>query len=177
MVIIKSWKDLEFEIGFMEKNNHSSKTHLSVGQILNCLSTEIEYSMSYVDLESQSFLKNWFSKYRLKKFEKESSWSPKWNFPEIPRQHEETDESDSLLRLKTAITAFRLHSGPFSHHPLFGKLEKLNWETIHLKVATYLIACIEMENREKLKKFNPNHKKQKYYSKNKNKKPKGTKSR
>jgi hypothetical protein len=176
MVIIKSWKDLEFEIGFLEKNNHSSKNNLSVGQILDCLSTEIESSMSYTVEESQSFLKNWFSQFRLKKFEKENSWTPKWKFPELPKQHEEIDELGALLRLKTAITAFRLHSGPFSHHPLFGKLEKVNWETIHLKVATYLMACIEMENREKIKKFNPNHKKQKYYN-NKNKKPKGSKSR
>lgn len=174
MVLIKSWKDLEFELGLLEKNTHSSANHLSIGQILDLLSSVIEESMSYKEVENAGFFSNWISQFRLKKFMKEKSWTPKWKYPSIPQHHTEIDEETALLRLKTAITAFRLHSGPFALHPVFGRLDKPSWESKHLKVATYMLNCINIENREKIKRPFPNNKKRKYYN-NKNKRPKGSK--
>lgn len=173
MESIKNWKDLEFEIGLFDKCKYNSKNNLSVGQILNCLSQEIEASISYDAVREENFYAKFRSRRKFKKFKTEETWDPKWNFPELPKTHLETNALESILQLKTAMTAFRLHSGPFSNHPEFGGLDKLEWEMIHLRVARHLLGLIHLDGREKFnKQFHKKFSGKKKYYNNRNKKNK-----
>jgi hypothetical protein len=100
---------------------------------------------------------------RWKKFNKSGSWDPSWKFPELSSKSEEVEETAAMLRLKTALTAFKLHSGPFAKHPLFGNLDKDEWEGIHVKVAEYIVDKIDVEGKDKFR----NGSDKKYFGKKK----------
>jgi hypothetical protein len=160
---IKNLKDIEFEISLLEKCKHSPKTDISVGTLLECLSVEIESCISYEEVKEDSFFGKIFNKMRWKKFNKSGSWDPSWKFPELSSKSEEVEETAAMLRLKTALTAFKLHSGPFAKHPLFGNLDKDEWEGIHVKVAEYIVDKIDVEGKDKFR----NGSDKKYFGKKK----------
>lgn len=165
---IKTWKDLEFEIRLFGKCNTKSLSYMSIGQILTSLSSEIESSISGDESPREGFFEKYRNRRRFNHFIRDGKWNTKWKFPKLPLEHQNLDSEECLLRLKTAMTAFRLHSGPFAKHPEFGILEKYQWENLHLKVADYLLSWVEWEGRENFVKQNkkPYKGKKRYNKKN-----------
>jgi hypothetical protein len=178
---IRSFKDLEFECNLIERNSATSKMKITSAQVLDCIAQGIESSILYNPENQSSFLQKIWDKFFLKKLAENESWNTAWKSPKIPKQkNDEADEKTSLLRLRTAITAFKLHSGPFSRHPAFGILDKNVWESIHLKVADYFLEQLEVDGRNKHPRPSNNtniektgqphyHQKKKRYSNNKKK--------
>ncbi len=168
---IKNWNDLEKEVRYLGKSLcRSLKEELSVGQILDCISEEIEESLMNPQKTEEGFLKSLWNRYRYKLFLKQKAWSPSWKFPPLPQKRCEIPLQDSILRLKTAITGFKLHTGIFNKHPLFGKLNKDEWEAVHLKVASYFFSLIEVENdRKSEQNFGRNFRRKKHSHRGKNK--------
>lgn len=146
---IKNFKDLEFECNLIERNSANSKINLTSAQVLDCIAHEIESSILYNAESQSSFLRKFWDKYFIKRFSEADNWNNSWKLPKIPKNKIDGDEKASLLRLRTAITAFKLHTGPFSRHPAFGILDKTVWETIHLKVADHFLDQLEVDGRSK----------------------------
>ncbi|WCL47710.1 DUF1569 domain-containing protein [Leptospira sp. GIMC2001] len=164
---INTINDLEFECGLLEKCNHKTKSKISVSQLLNSVAEGIESSITGSSDKTDSFISKIIKNFKLKKFSSQASWDPKWKIHGVPTEFSEGDWKDSLVRLKTSITAFKLHSGPFANHPDFGQLDKPSWEIVHLKVADYLLGQIEIEGREKFQQPSAANPKNKKYYKNK----------
>lgn len=150
---IKNFKDLEFECNLIERNSANCKINLTSAQVLDCIAHGIEASILYNAEGQSSFLQKFWDKYFIKKFSEKDEWNNSWKLPKLPKTKVEGDEKASLLRLRTAITAFKLHTGPFSRHPAFGILDKPLWETIHIKVADHFLDQLEVDGRSK----NPRH--------------------
>lgn len=179
MIRMKTLKDLEFEIGLLEKCKYSPKSDFSIAQLLTTLALNIEMSISYESVEEESFFAKILSTFRYKKFSKQESWDTGLRYPTIPAQlPAEEGDSEALLRLKTSLTAFRLHSGPWSIHPLFGKLDKSEWEAFHVRLGEYLMNQVDIEGRDRFqfpserqegfkKKHHYNNKKKYYHKKKK----------
>jgi hypothetical protein len=162
---LKNLRDLEQEIQFLEKNFSTAKSNKPISEILFRLASGIEYSMQ-TKTKPLGLFKKLFAAQRFKKFLSPANTNTQDLLLSKEISGYDPDPKMEILRIKTALTAFKLHSGPFASHPIFGGLDKKDWELVHLKTAQTLLETIQVDGREKFEK-NHNFKKKKYY-KNKN---------
>jgi hypothetical protein len=155
---IKSIQDLEQELYIIQKCEIVQDQHWRIQDALDSISREIEGSIADEELDSSDgWAKNLLSKFLFRRALKNKNL----NLEKSPTQNTEEDTKYSQIRLKTAITAFKLHSGPFSLHPKFGKLNKSEWEKWIGYITSISLGNIQIIGDEKLRKVQEERKTQK----------------
>lgn len=146
------WRDIEVLLSLIQKGKIKITNPKKVGAVFNCLANEIEKSLIYNQSEDSNFVVKFIQKLRLQKLIKKKEWNPSWKYPNCIELDKDTkiDLEEAILRLKIAITGFKLHTSSVAHHPLFGKLSKKDWELVHLVLASHLFQLINLYNNNKI---------------------------
>lgn len=149
---MKTLDEVEKELTIILATDKKPKFDISITQVFDFLSESIESSIQNVTLlQKRSGLNKILGKYKLAKLFSKGSYSKVNQIPGFPPKFDLGDPHAAEIRLKTAITAFKLHSGPFSEHVVFGELEKKQWEKIHSMLASFLFSYIELFGDEKIR--------------------------
>lgn len=149
---IETISDLELELDIILSCNKRPKKQLSISQVFDFLAESIENSIqSESRTEELGFLQKIYAKYQLNKILSYGGFKKESQIQNFPGPINDLDPKLSESRLKTAITAFKLHSGPFGAHSIYGQLEKDKWEKILSYLSFFLFSYIELENDEKIR--------------------------
>lgn len=149
---IKNMDDVEKELSIILICDKKAKSDISITQIFDFLSESIEYSIqNNLEIQKRTGLNKILGKYKLAKLLSKGSYTKVNQIPGFPPKVDLGDFESAELRLKTAITAFKLHSGPFGYHSVFGELEKKQWEKIHSMLAAFLFGYIDIFGDEKIR--------------------------
>jgi hypothetical protein len=154
---IKSIQELEQELYIIQKCEIIADAEWNVQDALNGISREIEGSIADEEVVSnQSWAKKLLSKFLFKRAISNKNFS-------LTKMGaiEAEDPNDSQIRLRTAITAFKLHSGPFALHPKYGKLNKSDWEKWIGYISTISLGNLKIVGDEGLRKAQEDRKIQK----------------
>jgi len=128
------------------------KTKLGIPQIFDFLAENIELSLQVEERKEElGFLQKILGRYKLKKVLSGNGFQKQSQIYNFPSSSGEFDPKVSESRLKTAITAFRLHSGPFGDHRIYGTLDKPEWEKLHCYLCEFMFSLIVLENDEKIR--------------------------
>ncbi|TGN19704.1 DUF1569 domain-containing protein [Leptospira idonii] len=149
---LKQLKDVENELSIILACERKPKYDLSIFQILEFIAEAIETSIqSAGNKSSAGALKRFVGKYKLAKLLSKGAYTRASQINGFPTKMETGDDKSAETRLKTALTAFKLHSGPFGAHPVYGDLDKKQWEKVHSILASFLFGYIKLEGDEKIR--------------------------
>ncbi|WP_411821397.1 DUF1569 domain-containing protein [Leptospira sp. 'Mane'] len=150
----KQLGDVENELGIILACDRKPKYDLTIFQIFDFVSAQIESSIqSATNSNHAGLFARFMGKYKFAKLLTSGSFTKANQIFGFPQKKESGDEKISETRLKTAITAFKLHSGPFGFHPVYGDLDKKQWEKFHSILAGFLFGYISLEGDEKIRFF------------------------
>ncbi|MDF3820305.1 DUF1569 domain-containing protein [Leptospira sp. 96542] len=148
----KSIDEVEIELKIISACERKQKSDITLSQIFDFLAESIELSIQTAGDNSQrGTLNKILGKYKLAKLFSIGGISSVNQVPGFPPKNDLGDENLALLRLKTALTAFKLHSGPFGLHLSYGVLDKKQWEKVHSYLAGFLFGYIKLFGDEKLR--------------------------
>ncbi|GBF51905.1 four helix bundle metalloprotein [Leptospira ryugenii] len=146
----KSISDVEDELNIIISCNRKPKYDLSIYQIMNFIAEFIELSIQSAD--QKRIFNTWhriIGKYKFAKLMSSGFYSKASQVYGFPSKAESGDEKSAEMRLRTALTAFKLHSGPFGSHPIYGDLDKKQWEKVISILSGFLFGYIHLEGDEK----------------------------
>lgn len=151
---LKTIPEVETEFNIIIECDKKSTNGLTIYQMYEFIASSIETSIQSAGLDSGRGLWNGFlGKYKLAKLLSKGTYTKSNQIFGFPSKAESGDEKSAETRLKTAFTAFQLHSGPFGQHPVYGDLDKMQWEKIHSIVSGFLFSHIELRGDEKIRFF------------------------
>ncbi len=149
---LRNISDVEDELNIIISCQHRPKYDLSIFQIFEFISSNIEYSIQNAGSKSSvGFWNRFVGKYKFAKLVSSGNYTKANQIMGFPNKVETGDLRSAETRLKTALTAFKLHSGPFGEHPVYGALDKKQWEKILSILSSFLFGYIELEGDEKLR--------------------------
>ncbi|MDZ4726355.1 MAG: DUF1569 domain-containing protein [Leptospira sp.] len=149
---LRTITDVEYELSIITSCQKRSKMDLSIFQIFDFIGSFIESSIQSAGLKSSVGIWNRFiGKYKFAKLMSIGVYTKATQINGFPNKSESGDEKYAENRLKTALTAFKLHSGPFGEHPVYGELDKKQWERVISILSGFLFSYIELEGDEKLR--------------------------
>ncbi len=149
---LRNLDEVEKELNIITACKKSQKYDLTIYQIFDFLATSIETSIQSAGLKSAVGVWNKFvGKYKYAKLISSGTYTKANQIFGFPNKIETGDDKSSEIRLKTAITAFRLHSGPFGEHPIYGELDKKQWEREISILCGFLFGYLELEGDERLR--------------------------
>ena len=136
---LKNISEVEAELNIIILSQHRPKYDLTVFQIFEFLSLNIESSIQSAGLKNTvGFWNRFLGKYKFAKLISSGNYSKANQISGFPSKPEQGDEKSAETRLKTALTAFKLHSGPFGEHPVYGVLDKKQWERVLSLLSSFL---------------------------------------
>lgn len=148
---LKTIDDIERELSIIISCEKKQKSDITLSQVFDFLAESIELSIQGVGYTTKrTTINKLLGKYKFAKLISKGYYTKTNQIPGFP-QKDLGDVDSAQLRLKTALTAFKLHSGPFSEHPVFGELDKKQWEKIHGILASFLFGYIQLFGDEKLR--------------------------
>ncbi|MGV3666060.1 MAG: DUF1569 domain-containing protein [Leptospira bouyouniensis] len=148
---LKTMDDIEKELSIILSCEKKQKSDITLSQIFDFLAESIELSIQGIGSTSKrSTINKLLGKYKFAKLISSGHYTKTNQIPGFPPR-DLGDPESAQLRLKTSLTAFRLHSGPFADHPVFGDLDKKQWEKIHGILASFLFGYIQLFGDEKLR--------------------------
>lgn len=148
---LKTIDDIERELSIIIACEKKQNADISLSQVYDFLAESIELSIQRIgSTNKRNTINKILGKYKFAKLLSKGSYTKANQIPGFPPK-DLGDPDSALLRLKTSLTAFKLHSGPFAEHSVFGELDKKQWERIHGILATFLFAYIQLYGDEKLR--------------------------
>jgi hypothetical protein len=151
---LKNISEVEAELNIIISCQHKPKYDLSVFQVYEFIAASIESSIQNAGLKSSVGIWNKFlGRYKFAKLISSGSYTKASQIAGFPNRTETGEEKSAETRLKTALTAFKLHSGPFGEHPIYGNLDKKQWERVISILSAFLFGYIDLEGDEKLRFF------------------------
>ncbi|XDD48462.1 DUF1569 domain-containing protein [Leptospira sp. WS39.C2] len=148
---LKTIDDIEKELSIIISCEKKQKADITLSQIFDFLAESIELSIQGVGFKTKrSAVNKLLGKYKFAKLISKGHYTKTNQIPGFPPK-DLGDPDSAQLRLKTSLTAFKLHSGPFADHPVFGDLDKKQWEKIHGILASFLFSYIQLFGDEKLR--------------------------
>ncbi len=149
---LKDISEVEAELGIITACNHRPKYDLTVFQIYEFISLSIESSIQNAGSKSAvGFWNKFLGRYKFAKLLSSGNYTRANQISGFPMKVEAGDEKSAETRLKTALTAFKLHTGPFGEHPVYGDLDKKQWERVISILSSFLFSYIELEGDEKVR--------------------------
>jgi|JI10StandDraft_1071094.scaffolds.fasta_scaffold231197_2 hypothetical protein len=149
---LRNISEVEAELNIIISCQRKPKFDITIFQIFEFISTSIESSIQGAGLKSTvGFWNRFLGKYKFAKLISSGSYTKVNQISGFPTKSESGDEKSAETRLKTALTAFKLHSGPFGEHPVYGDLDKKQWERVISLLSSYLFGYIQLEGDEKLR--------------------------
>lgn len=148
---LKTIDDIERELSIIIACEKKQKADVSLTQVYDFLAESIELSIQRIgSTNKRNTINKLLGKYKFAKLISTGNYTKANQIPGFPPK--DLGDSDSaLLRLKTSLTAFKLHSGPFAEHSVFGELDKKQWERIHGILGAFLFGYIQLYGDEKLR--------------------------
>jgi hypothetical protein len=151
---LKNIAEVESELNIIISCQRRPKFDLTIYQIFEFIASNIEASIQNAGLKSSVGIWNTFlGKYKFAKLTASGLYTKANQIAGFPSKVEAGDEKSGENRLKTALTAFKLHSGPFGGHPVYGDLDKKQWEKVISILSGFMFGYIELEGDEKLRFF------------------------
>ncbi|TGL55606.1 DUF1569 domain-containing protein [Leptospira kemamanensis] len=148
---LKTIDDIERELSIILTCEKKQKSDITLSQIFDFLAESIELSIQGISYnKKRSAVNKLLGKYKFAKLISTGNYTKANQIPGFPPK-DLGDSEAAQLRLKTSLTAFKLHSGPFAEHQVFGELDKKQWERVHSILATYLFGYIQLFGDEKLR--------------------------
>lgn len=148
---LKTIDDIERELSIIVACEKKQKADISLSQIYDFLAESIELSIQKIgSTNKRNTINKLLGKYKFAKLISKGNYTKTNQIPGFPPK-DLGDADSALLRLKTSLTAFKLHSGPFAEHSVFGELDKKQWERIHGILAVFLFGYIQLFGDEKLR--------------------------
>jgi len=148
---LKTIDDIEKELSIIITCEKKQKSDITLSQIFDFLAESIELSIQGVGYTTKRTTVNkLLGKYKFAKLISTGHYTKANQIPGFPPR-DLGDPESAQLRLKTSLTAFKLHSGPFADHPVFGELDKKQWEKIHGILSSFLFGYIQLFGDEKLR--------------------------
>ncbi|TGK92845.1 DUF1569 domain-containing protein [Leptospira brenneri] len=148
---LKTIDDIERELSIIVACEKKQKADVTLTQVYDFLAESIELSIQRIGVASKrSTVNKLLGKYKFAKLISKGAYTKASQIPGFPSK-DLGDTESALLRLKTSLTAFKLHSGPFAEHSVFGELDKKQWERIHGILAMFLFGYIQLYGDEKLR--------------------------
>ncbi|MCG6142347.1 DUF1569 domain-containing protein [Leptospira bourretii] len=148
---LKTIDDIERELSIIVACEKKQKADISLSQIYDFLAESIELSIQRIgSTNKRNTINKLLGKYKFAKLISKGNYTKANQIPGFPPK-DLGDADSALLRLKTSLTAFKLHSGPFAEHSVFGELDKKQWERIHGILAVFLFGYIQLFGDEKLR--------------------------
>ncbi|PJZ83344.1 DUF1569 domain-containing protein [Leptospira harrisiae] len=148
---LKTIDDIERELSIIVACEKKQKADISLSQVYDFLAESIELSIQRIGTTSKrNTINKLLGKYKFAKLISKGNYTKANQIPGFPSK-DLGDADSALLRLKTSLTAFKLHSGPFAEHSVFGELDKKQWERVHGILAVFLFGYIQLFGDEKLR--------------------------
>ncbi|EMY59843.1 DUF1569 domain-containing protein [Leptospira terpstrae] len=148
---LKTIEDIDRELSIIIACEKKQKADISLSQVYDFLAESIELSIQRIgSTNKRNTINKLLGKYKYAKLLSKGNYTKANQIPGFPPK-DLGDADSALLRLKTSLTAFRLHSGPFAEHSVFGELDKKQWERIHAILAVFLFGYIQLYGDEKLR--------------------------
>ncbi|MCG6146248.1 DUF1569 domain-containing protein [Leptospira bandrabouensis] len=148
---LKTIDDIERELSIIVVCEKKQKADITLSQVYDFLAESIELSIQRIgSATKRNTINKILGKYKFAKLLSKGSYTKANQIPGFPLK-DLGDAESALLRLKTSLTAFKLHSGPFADHPVFGELDKKQWERIHGILAAFLFGYIQLYGDDKLR--------------------------
>ncbi|TGL62506.1 DUF1569 domain-containing protein [Leptospira jelokensis] len=148
---LKTIDDIERELTIILACERKQKSDITLSQIFDFLAESIEVSIQGISYnKKRTTINKLLGKYKFAKLISTGNYTKANQIPGFPPR-DLGDAQAAELRLKTSLTAFKLHSGPFAEHQVFGELDKKQWERVHSILATYLFGYIQLFGDEKLR--------------------------
>ncbi|MCW7490534.1 DUF1569 domain-containing protein [Leptospira meyeri] len=148
---LKTIDDIERELSIIVACEKKQKADISLSQIYDFLAESIELSIQRIgSTNKRNTINKLLGKYKFAKLISKGNYTKANQIPGFPPK-DLGDADSALLRLKTSLTAFKLHSGPFAEHSVFGELDKKQWERVHGILAIFLFGYIQLFGDEKLR--------------------------
>ncbi|EKJ85990.1 uncharacterized protein DUF1569 [Leptospira meyeri] len=148
---LKTIDDIERELSIIVACEKKQKADISLSQIYDFLAESIELSIQRIGSSNKrNTINKLLGKYKFAKLISKGNYTKANQIPGFPPK-DLGDADSALLRLKTSLTAFKLHSGPFAEHSVFGELDKKQWERVHGILAIFLFGYIQLFGDEKLR--------------------------
>jgi len=149
---LNSIEEAEKELEIILGSNCKSKNSLAPEHIFDFLAESIENSIQEHDTNiDNGFFQKIYGKYRLNKVLRREGYKTESEIFGFPNKLQTIDPKLAETRLKTAITAFKLHSGPFSEHPVYGPLDKSIWDKVLGYLSEFMFGYLDLQNDEKLR--------------------------
>lgn len=133
-MVWKNTKELREYLISLEGKNITSSGNWTPSQILGHLSDSIEFVLSQKKgaFEIPEWIQNTFGKLILWKFFAQGYMDKGLPNPIQKVVPDSKDIENERVRLLSLMDQFENHRGTFNSHPVFGKLNKEEWNKLHL---------------------------------------------